>query len=148
MTGVQTCALPILEGAVKRIGAHHLINDEPITEEVALACISDMITGDPIPVVTPEKIIDAVAKKYGVTPAELKSRNRTQKIASTRHIAVYVIKKLTNLEYTKIGEIFGRDRTTIMNSYDCVEEELKINSIYELELSRLMNEITQTENQI
>ena len=135
-----------LEGAIKRLGAQNMLTQKPFTEETAMACISDMIVGDPMPVVTPEKILEAVGEKYDVPVADLKSRKRTQKIASARHVAVYLIRKLTNLEYTKIGEIFGRDHSTIMNSYYIVEEELKINSIYEIEINQLINNITKTES--
>ncbi|MBQ7500009.1 MAG: chromosomal replication initiator protein DnaA [Clostridia bacterium] len=134
-----------LEGAIKRLGAQHMLTGKPFTIETAMDCISDMISGDPIPKVTPEKILEAVAEKYGVTVQDIKSRKRTQKIASARHIAVYIIRKLTNLEFTKIGEILGRDHSTILNSYYTVDKEIKINSLYELDISNLMNSITKTE---
>ena len=134
-----------LEGAIKRIGAQNLLNGKSITEEVAMLCIADMIIGEPMTKVTPERIIEAVSQKYGVSVSDIKSRKRTQKIASARHITVYIIKKLTNMESTKIGEFLGRDHSTILNSINCVEDELKINSLYELEISALISEITKTD---
>jgi putative transposase len=56
-------------------------------------------------IIEKENIIDAVAKKYGKTPEELyKSKNQPMK---AKKVAIYLMKQLSNLTNSKIGETFG-----------------------------------------
>ena len=59
----------------------------------------------------------------------MKSKKRNANIAFPRHVAVYLCRTMTDESLPKIGIQFGgRDHTTIMNSVERIEEELKENS--------------------
>lgn len=130
-----------LEGAVKKLCAIKLLSDKPITLEVAMNSISDIIS-DRIPVnVTIDKIIAAVSKKYGVTEEQLKSKTRTSEITLARQVAFYLLYKTTDISKKKIGDILNRDHSTVISSISKVENEVKCNSLFEIEINELLKEI-------
>jgi len=130
-----------LEGAIKKIGAQSFLNGTPITVELAKSCITDILVGNEPATVTVDRIISKVSKKYGIDEEDIKSRKKTKEIANARHVCIYIIRKLTELSLPAIGKIFGRDHTTIMSSLSVVENEIKRNPMYEVEISELIKEI-------
>ena len=130
-----------LEGAVKKVGAQSLLNKVDITLELAIACTSDLLSGSEPVAVTVDKIFEKVAKKYGVTVEDIKGRKRTREIANPRHIAIFIIRKMTDMSYPAIGRLLSRDHTTIMSSLENIESELKSNSLMEIEINDIIKEI-------
>jgi len=45
--------------------------------------------------------------------------------SEARHVAIYLIRKLTNLSLPDIGKEFGRDHTTVLHSIKKIELALK-----------------------
>ena len=75
-----------------------------------------------------QKIISVVADYYNKTPSQLTGTSRQGEIVFARHIAMYMIRKMLDTPYTKIGMIFGgKDHSTVMNGVEKVEKELKTN---------------------
>ena len=109
---------------------------------MAQECISDVVSKNEPVNVTIERIFDKVTKKYNISEADLKGTKRNQEIASVRHICIYIIKNMTDLSLKKIGNIFSRDHSTIKSSLNKIETDIKENSLLEIEISELMNEIS------
>ena len=130
-----------LEGAIKKIGAQSLLNKVDISLELAITCTSDLLSGSEPVAVTVDKIVDKVAKKYGITVEDIKGRKRTREIANPRHIAIFIIRKLTDMSLPAIGRLFTRDHTTIMSSLENIDTELKSNSLLEIEINDIIKEI-------
>ena len=75
-----------------------------------------------------QKVISVVADYYNKTPSQLTGTSRQGDIVFARHIAMYMIRKMLDTPYTKIGMIFGgKDHSTVMNGVEKVEKELKTN---------------------
>ena len=75
-----------------------------------------------------QRIISVVADYYSKTPSQLTGTSRQGDIVFGRHIAMYMIRKMLDTPYTKIGLIFGgKDHSTVMNGVEKVEKELKTN---------------------
>lgn len=130
-----------LEGAIKKLGAQSFLTGVPITTDLAISCVADMLTGaEPISV-TVDRIFDKVSKKYGITSEEIKGRKRTKEIARARHICIYLIRKLTDMSLPAIGNILSRDHSTVMSSLDVVENQIKNDSLFDIEVGELEREI-------
>jgi len=130
-----------LEGAVKRICAQCMLTGTPVSLDLAVRSISDQVVGSESVTVTIDKILAAVSSHYGLTVEDLKSRKRTSNIASARHVAIYMIKKLTDRSLPAIGRVFGRDHTTIINSIDAVEKKLASDSSFDSEVHELLRTV-------
>ncbi len=129
-----------MEGAIKRIIAYSHLNGEEITIAMVNECISDLLVNNGVIKITPEKIVEKISEKYGVTKGEIYSKARTGKVAKARHICVYLMKKQLDLSYKAIGDALGgRDHSTIMHSYDQIEQEIKNNSAFELEINEIIS---------
>ena len=102
-------------------------------------CITAVDPGN-IPVdILIDRIIKQVSEFYGVSVDTLKSNKRTANVAHARHIAVYIIKKLTEKSYQDIGDIFNRDHTTIMSSCTKIETEIRTKKNIDRDIKTIIN---------
>lgn len=130
-----------LEGAVNKIGALNKLSGQKISLDLAVRCISDKMVGSEPVNVTIDKILHTVSSHYNITIEDMKSRKRVSNIASARHVAVYIIKKLTDRSLPAIGREFNRDHTTIINSIDTVEKRLASDPAFDAEIKELMRAV-------
>ena len=71
-------------------------------------------------------MIDEVWKFYNIDPAVLKGQGRAKDISMARQIAMYLIRRMTNLSLKEIGKEFeGRDHTTVLHSIERIEKMVK-----------------------
>ncbi len=105
-----------LEGALNRVVAHALLINEPLTAEMAAAVLQDILTRADI--ITSDQVLDAVCKHYGLDQDVLKARQRSQKVALARQVAMYLLKEELDCSLPQIGQTLGgRDHTTVL--YGC-----------------------------
>ena len=116
-----------LEGTVKKLKAKSLLNHEKPTISSVQEVIADILNNDVPPEVTVERIIDEVARTYGVSADEIRSqKNRSANISNARHVAIYVTRELTTLSMVAIGEEFGnRHYSTIIYTLKKVQEMME-----------------------
>ncbi len=115
-----------LEGAVKKIKAYELLANSPPTMNMAHSIIKDILNDDQPTPVTIEKIISEVSKTFNISEKDIKSTKRQSKIATARHIAIYIVREITQAPYEEIGKEFSnRDHSTITHSLKRVENIMK-----------------------
>ena len=114
-----------LEGVIKRLTAFKELLGEQVTIETAKRAIADVIRdGDYIP--TPENIIRETAKYYNIKEEELTGQSRSKNTVMARQVSMHLMRTLTNLSLTAIGEQHGgRNHATVLSSIRKVEELLK-----------------------
>ena len=130
-----------IEGVLKRIYAVYSLTSAEVTKEKIDEVISIIDPGNIPTDAMIEKILSAVSRAYGVPVEHMKSKKKTDNIANARHVAIYLIKQLTELTLKEIGAIFGRDHSTVISSIDKVEKNIKTVNNYEAEVTRLLKEI-------
>ena len=112
-----------LEGVVKKINA--LVNLEGSAINIAMveSAMRDFVSDSrPVGVIV-DKIIEETGRTFGVAAEDISSMKRDAKTAKARQVAVYAVREVTGLTQEEIGVFFGgRDRTTILYSYDKVAE--------------------------
>ena len=113
-----------LEGSLTRVNAYARLNHCEISEEVIAHALKDIaVVRDPKRI-TPDVIIDCVAEYYGLSAAQVRGDSRKKEIAQARHMAVYLTREMTGLSLPRIGDAFGRDHSTIINSCDKITKQL------------------------
>ncbi|GHV24394.1 chromosomal replication initiator protein DnaA [Clostridia bacterium] len=131
-----------LEGAVKKLKAHCLLGGDTVDIQTATQAIFDILNLDMPASVTVEKIIEEVAKTFEVKPIDIRSAKRMGAISSARQIAIYVVREITQMPLTSIGEEFGgRDHSTIIYALGQVEKLLKIDKKTKAKVSDIIQNI-------
>jgi chromosomal replication initiator protein len=118
-----------LEGAVKKIKAYNLLNGLSPSIATAQEAIKDILNDNqPVPV-TVHHIIEEVSRTYNVSPDEIRGKMRSGNISTARQIAMYVVRDITQLSTTSIGEEFGhRDHATVVYAIQKIEKDMNKDS--------------------
>ena len=83
------------------------------------------------------KIVEIVCKFYGVKKEELLARKRTKNIAEARQIAMYLITEYLNIPLESVGNIFGKDHSTVIYAKNKVAEDIKKYKKLEVQINDL-----------
>jgi chromosomal replication initiator protein len=113
-----------LEGALTRVLAYSDLRGIPMTMDLV-----DLALGDMLPkqrTLAPQGIVEAVAKAYDLPMERILGRDRSREVALPRQIAMYLLRKETDISLPQIGEVLGgRDHTTVMYGYDKIADLLE-----------------------
>jgi chromosomal replication initiator protein len=132
-----------LEGALIRTIAYSLLEEKPITLELAKGVLKDLLR-EPKKLITVDFIQRAVAEEFGVSLQDLKAKRRNKTIVLPRQIAMYLSRELTDLSLPEIGGVFGgKDHTTVLHSYNKIQEQLNKNEELKERVNRVIQIIKQ-----
>jgi chromosomal replication initiator protein len=95
-----------------------------ITESLAKELLQDILEKEQSQALTFEKIIKIVAAHYGITGEDLLGKSQVKEFSQARQMAMYYCRERLKLPYQKIGELFGRDHSTVMSSVRQVQKNL------------------------
>ncbi len=113
-----------LEGCLLRLRAKSSFNHCPITLALAKDTLKNFMNVSS-GVITPERIFTIVSRYYEINPSQLKSRSRARNVVLPRQVAMYLMKKHTDLVLSGIGKEFGgKDHTTVMASIRKIEKSI------------------------
>ena len=114
-----------IEGTVKKILAYRDLNNMPLDLPNISRAIDDMFKSEGNALPTPSLIISQVCKFYSIDEVLLRGTQKNKGTAAARQIAMYLIRKLTNLSLPDIGKEFARDHSTVLYAIRKVEVALK-----------------------
>ncbi len=114
-----------IEGTVKKIMAYRDLNNMPLDLANISRAIDDMFKSEGSALPTPSLIISQVCKFYSVDEVILRGSQKTKGIAEARQVAMYLVRKLTNLSLPDIGREFSKDHSTVLYNIRKVEMALK-----------------------
>mgnify|MGYP005818810175 CR=1 FL=1 len=113
-----------LEGALNRILAFADLSGQLLTPQLVEVALADLLPQRQD--IGPEKIVELVAREWKVTQEELLSRDRSQKVAEPRQVAMYLMRKETDASLPQIGEALGgRDHTTVMYAIEKISNQME-----------------------
>ncbi len=113
-----------IEGTVKKIMAYRDLNNMPLDLPNISRAIDDMFKSEGNALPTPSLIISQVCKFYSIDETVLRGTLKNKGTAEARQVAIYLIRKLTNLSTPEIGKEFNKDHSTILHSINKVEKTL------------------------
>jgi len=114
-----------IEGTVKKILAYRDLNNMPLDLPNISRAIDDMFKKEGSAVPTPSLIISQVCKFYSVDEEKLRGTLKNKGTSEARQVAMYLIRKLTNLSLPDIGKEFAKDHSTVLYNIRKVEASLK-----------------------
>ena len=115
-----------LEGSLNRINAEATLHGSEINKDLVDRSLAAISGSRDVRNITPDAIIKSVCDHCGVSIQDLLSAKRARPIAQPRQLAMYLVREMTPLSTTRIGELFGgRDHTTVMHACEKIAEALK-----------------------
>jgi chromosomal replication initiator protein len=79
-----------------------------------------------------EIIIAKVATFYGMANKDIRGKCRQRELVKARWIAMYFIRQQTDFTLKTIGDMFGRDHTTVIHAIRMFQQDREVNEQYEL----------------
>ncbi len=114
-----------IEGVINRLTALRDLHNEEVTIEMVDRAMKD-IAHIGIFVPTPQIIIAETARFFDQSEEDLRGQRRSKNTALARQVAMYLIRRLTNLPLVDIGEEFeNRNHSTVLSSIRKIEEMMK-----------------------
>ncbi len=119
-----------LESCALKVMAYCDLSGQPLSLDVVRDMLKDRIDDkESAGAVTVDAIQQAVSKYFGIKIQDITGKTKTKQFVFPRHIAIYLSRKLLR-EYSlkDIGREFGgKDHTTIMNSINKIDAQIKTN---------------------
>ena len=125
-----------LEGAFTKVCAYAEITEQPLT----LALAKDVLKCNSAEnEISFDKIARVTASYYDVNIEDLKGTARGQKVATARHLSIFMCREITNQSFENIAEFYNKKHTTIMYAYEKVKKDKNTNR----EIATAIREIKQ-----
>ena len=127
-----------LEGALIRVAAYSILEDNPITLDMAKIILKDMVK-ESAKTISVEMVQKTVAEFYNLTVADLQGKKRLKNIVMARQVAMYLSRQLTHMSLPEVGSAFGgKDHTTVLHSCKKIESGL----LEDISLKNTINELS------
>ena len=115
-----------IEGTVNKIMAFQDLNGDTVDKNTVIRAVKDIYKEKSDLLPTSDVIIEEVCKFYNIEPSILRGQGRSKDISLARQIAIYQIRRMTNLSLKEIGQEFnGRDHSTVLNALNRIEDLVK-----------------------
>ncbi len=119
----------VLEGALIRVAMVAAMNeDEEIRPEDLDKILADMCDAGESRAVGAKEIKQAVAEHYDLDVKILEGKKRTARVAEARQVAMFLVRKLTDLSLVEIGASFGKDHGTIIHAVKKITSKCETSS--------------------
>ncbi len=116
-----------LEGSIKMIMSYHKLMNKEITLSLAEEALKDYNTVNKKNITLP-MIASNVERYCNLKENELKSADKSKRIAYPRQIAMYLMKELTDSSLVQIGEFFGgKDHSTVLHGINKIRKDIESN---------------------
>jgi len=114
-----------LEGALNRLVAYQKLQNQTPDLEITKSLLKNLLQA-PNKVISPKKIIQAVAAFYELREKDLMSSSRKKEIVKPRQVAMYLLREELKGSFPFIGRKFGgKDHTTAIHSYTKIMKEIE-----------------------
>lgn len=116
-----------LEGAVNKIAAQSKLAGEMPDESSISLTIRDLYKDNEERLPTASLIVSETCKFFNIDEKAIKGSGRSLDKKNPRHIAMYLMRTMTNMSYEAIGKEFGgKDHTTVINAVRRIEEAINV----------------------
>ena len=109
-----------------RVTAYANLTQQALTVDLARHALADITGTQQSRPITPKLIIEKTSEMFGFSVEEIKGASRRRPLVTSRQIAMYAFRELTDLSYPAIARLFGgRDHTTVIHAVDKIQRLMK-----------------------
>ena len=132
-----------IEGVVNKIMAFQELMGAEVDVDNTIRAVRDILRAKEDFLPSADTIIQEVARFFEVDANNLRGQGQNKEIVNARNVAMYIIREMTQLSLTEIGQHFGgRHHSTVLNSINRAEKNMKDNP----NLSEIIKDITTAVN--
>ena len=84
-----------------------------------------------------EAIAGAVCDHFSLRLSDLQSKRRSKNVAVPRQLAMYLCRRLLKASFPHIGELFGRDHSTVIHATTVTQRRIKDDAAFQATVERL-----------
>lgn len=130
-----------LEGSLVRVMAFASLTNQPLTLELARRVLCHVAQPKTM-MVDFDNVIKCIGNYYPYSLDDLRSKIRSKELSQARHVAMYLMKKMTGKSLRDIGLFLGgRDHSTVMHALSKVEQEIQTNDDFSAHLKKIESDI-------
>ena len=134
-----------LEGTIKKLKAFNSLWGQTPTIALAKDAMEAIIKENANNTITPDMIIENVARYHNVTVEQIKGKKKDAPVVKPRQQAMYLIRELTQLSLPEIGNAMGgKNHTTVLHSIKRVEESIQKDPSFAKTIAELTENIKKT----
>tara|TARA_Y100000768_G_scaffold386098_1_gene373696 strand:- start:1378 stop:2727 length:1350 start_codon:yes stop_codon:yes gene_type:complete len=116
----------IMKSVLIRLQALSALKNIDISMDLCRQVISENFGYDTVQRITLKQILSYVCEKQEVSKAKVAGKGRSQEIALSRQIIMFLSRELTSLSLKKIGlELGKRDHSTVIHACKIIEEKVE-----------------------
>lgn len=113
-----------LEGVLHRLKALVQLHHAPLSIDFARRYLGPVLAEETAAPST-DAILQTVANFYNIKISDLKGQRRLKQLVRPRHVAMYLVRRYTELSFPDIGRLFGnRDHATVQHACKKIKAEL------------------------
>ncbi|MDF1825481.1 MAG: chromosomal replication initiator protein DnaA [Verrucomicrobiales bacterium] len=121
----------VLEGALIRVAMVTTMNDAEVDPSKIDEILSDIIGGSASSSqLGIEEIKQAVSEHYDIEVSVLNGKKRTARVAEARHVAMYLMRELTDLSLMDVAASFGKDHGTVIHAVKRVKAKFQTSTSF------------------
>ncbi len=114
-----------IEGVLMKLNAYANMINQNITLEFTKNILKEHISQSNNKIST-EDIINVVSKKLNIKPSEIKSKNKSKKIAEARRITIFLIREFTKQSTISIASFFFmKDHSSVSHAIRKIKSDIK-----------------------
>lgn len=126
-----------LEGIINSIMAYSVVDNCEVDLELTRRVVARAVNLEKKQL-TPDDIISAVCRHYGVKRRDLVSKSRKQALVQARQLAMYLSHKYSDITYSQLGRMLGnRDHTTVLYACNQVVRRISADKAYRREVEEI-----------
>lgn len=115
-----------LEGAVNKIASQTKLMGMDLNMTSVSSTIRDLYKDSTERMPTMRLIIQETCKYFNIDEKLIKGRNRSADIKNPRHIAMYLIRQMTDISFEAIGAEFNRDHTSVISGVNRIAKNASL----------------------
>lgn len=115
-----------LEGVLISIAARASVHGKPITLQLANEVLArHYVDEKQVPVIpTEQAVLQAVCQRFGLTAQDILGDQRSREVLMARQIAMYLLREKAQLPLQQIGQMFGKNHSTVLHACNRVRSSL------------------------
>jgi chromosomal replication initiator protein len=126
----------VLRSHMNQTSAHQ--NSTQISVAQLQHQLGDLIHEEQESLLTPPKIIQHVAEYFGIRTEDILGKVQSRDCVLPRQIAMHLCRSQLKMPFTKIGDLFSKDHSTVMSSVKVIQKGVDVS---DLDVSEPLNAI-------